>query len=187
MTGKTHVIAGLTTGVFLGLNAPQLIFAAFGALLPDIDHEHSTLGHHVPFISKHLSHRGFTHSIVFLLICTAISPYLGIGIMTHIILDTLNTVGVQMLWPLKKKIKIPVIAIHTGKIVEKILFILCIPLLAIGIGWYHYRFGILSIMEYTTVFWQTPDWMSDLAVQIQNFFMEGWEYVQQSTSQNYPG
>lgn len=159
MTGKTHIIVGLTTGIFLGLNAPQLIITAFGSLLPDIDHTQSAIGHYVPFIAKKLTHRGFTHSLIFLLICTALSPYLGIGVLTHIVLDTFNTVGIQMFWPHKKRIKIPIIAIHTGKIFEKALFVLCVPLLAISIGWYHYRFGICNIMHYTTIFWQIPEWM----------------------------
>lgn len=156
------MITGLTASVLLGFNAPQMIIATFGALLPDIDHTHSALGHYVPCISKRLVHRGFTHSLFFMLICLAISPYFGIGILTHIVLDIFNTVGVQLFWPWRQRIKFPIISIHTGKTFEDFLFVSCIILLAIGLGLYHYRFGILNVMQYTTIFWVIPPELKEM-------------------------
>lgn len=86
----------------------------FGSLLPDIDHPHSVLGRRVRFISvpihKYFGHRSITHSIIFLVICTylpiylgydAIGTGLGIGIISHILLDLLCPgSGVAFLYPL---------------------------------------------------------------------------------------
>ncbi|MBQ8135650.1 MAG: metal-dependent hydrolase [Clostridia bacterium] len=154
MTGKTHLAAGITTAVFLCCNIPQITIVALGAVLPDIDHEKSALGHYVPIISKHIHHRTVTHSIFFLLICSAISPYLGIGVLTHIILDMFNTRGIQLFWPLKKSIKVPIMSIHTGKKFESIIYVLCMLLLALGLGYYHYKVGILNIVNFTTITWK---------------------------------
>ncbi len=61
-------------------------------------------------IGRHASHRGFTHSILFLLLagCAAdmISPALGmscaVGILSHIVLDLFNKKTVRVLYPVKK-------------------------------------------------------------------------------------
>lgn len=33
MTGKTHIAAGVATGILLGCNIPQIVLVAFGAIL----------------------------------------------------------------------------------------------------------------------------------------------------------
>lgn len=84
-----------------------------GSLLPDIDHPQSVLGRRVRFISvpihKYFGHRSLTHSILFLVLCTylpiylgydAIGAGLGIGIISHILLDLLCPgSGVAFLYP----------------------------------------------------------------------------------------
>ena len=97
LKGKTHVLYGLTTGLALGMNLPQLTVLTLGALLPDIDHEKSAIGHYIPIISKHSHHRGFYHSALFAALCFVLSPYLGIGVLSHIVLDMFNVVGVELL------------------------------------------------------------------------------------------
>lgn len=78
MQGKTHMIVGVATAACLcvafpeGINIhgqtvlPQVagITVAMGSYLPDIDIEQSKLGQKYHFISKHLKHRGFTHTLV---------------------------------------------------------------------------------------------------------------------------
>lgn len=128
MTGRTHLVAGITTALLLMAPAPQAALICFGSLLPDIDHGGSKLGHLVKPLSKILKHRGFTHSLLFCAICTLINPYLGIGVLTHIFLDFLNPKGEELFWPFKASIKLPLLskAMKTGKGVEYFFLVLMI-------------------------------------------------------------
>lgn len=137
ITGKTHLMAGVTTALLLGTNTPEAILIGFGSLLPDIDHSGSKLGHLAKPISVILKHRGFTHSLLFCLICSIINPFIGIGVLTHLILDFLTPKGEQLLWPINKNIKLPFFSrfIKTGNIIEyiflAIMTIACIILVVL--------------------------------------------------------
>ena len=137
MTGKTHLVAGIATSLLLNVTAPETALIAFGSILPDIDHSGSRLGHMVKPISSLLKHRGFTHSFLFCLICSIINPFIGIGVLTHLILDFLTPKGEQLLWPINKDIKLPFFSrfIKTGNIIEyiflTIMTIACIILVVL--------------------------------------------------------
>lgn len=78
MQGKTHMTVGVVTMACCAVLYPEgitihnqdVLFtiagvtAAVGSYLPDIDIEQSKLGQKYHFISKHLKHRGFTHTLV---------------------------------------------------------------------------------------------------------------------------
>lgn len=78
MQGKTHMIVGVSSLCLLTYLYPDgisihnqsimpqvaLITAAVGSYLPDIDIPQSKLGQKYTIISKHLKHRGFTHTLV---------------------------------------------------------------------------------------------------------------------------
>lgn len=91
-----------------------MTFAAIGSLIPDIDHPQSALGRVLFFISHPLNrmfgHRTITHSLVvwlpFLLggFITDNLFWIGIGAISHIVIDALNTSGVQMFYPYSRKI-----------------------------------------------------------------------------------
>jgi membrane-bound metal-dependent hydrolase YbcI (DUF457 family) len=94
MEGRSHLLIGLTAGVVLdsvahitgdpllaakgitiGLIVNKVIYytmVGFGALLPDIDNAHSTLGHKLGWVSKEIQHiaghRTLFHSLLGLLI-----------------------------------------------------------------------------------------------------------------------
>ncbi len=94
MEGRSHLLIGLTAGVVLdsvvhitgdpllaakgitiGLLVNKIIYytmVGFGALLPDIDNAHSTLGHKFGWVSKQIQHlaghRTLFHSLLGLLI-----------------------------------------------------------------------------------------------------------------------
>ena len=78
MQGKTHMMVGVSSLVCMSIlfpkginiNGQDILFpiagvtAAIGSYLPDIDIQQSKLGQKYRFISKHLTHRGFTHTLV---------------------------------------------------------------------------------------------------------------------------
>ncbi len=98
----THILAGLTINKLLGLTNPLnnwLIIT--GSALPDID---NLLG---------LKHRTITHSLLMLI--TLISPPLGLGVLTHLVLDLLTITGCQLLWPKREWFIILGAPLRTGK------------------------------------------------------------------------
>ncbi len=132
VTGKTHIICGTTTmllmtvlnptGMTLGgqnfLPVVGMISVAAGSCTPDIDIPQSRLGRRFKFISKRLTHRGFTHSLVvpvmlaLIMFCLAyfrvpIIPDLllgfEVGYLAHIIADSCNKKGTPLLWPISSK------------------------------------------------------------------------------------
>lgn len=153
MTGKTHLTAGLVTALALGVNIPQMALIAVGSMLPDIDHAGSTFGKMIKPLSRRLRHRGFTHSLLFLVLMTLISPYIGIGILTHIALDLLNPKGVELLYPCKKNLKVPLISkfIKTNGIIENIIFVGLIVGAVLMIIFYEDLWGYGDIMKFTTL------------------------------------
>lgn len=153
MTGKTHAAAGIAAALALGANAPQIALITFGAILPDIDHSGSTLGRFVKPLSRKLKHRSFTHSLLFLFLTTLLSPYLGIGVLTHIVLDMLNPDGVKLFFPQKKKYKVPVISkfLKTGSSGEKVIFALLILMSAAMLVIYQDIWGYTNILKFTTL------------------------------------
>ena len=119
-----------------------LIAAAFGSLIPDIDHpkaflsrRHWTLQGTSHLIQIAFHHRGITHSILMLITTTAIGilalnklqidailaiPY-AIGYLSHLIADSFNPMGVKLFqpifqWTFKTKTKI-----QTGGITDRLL------------------------------------------------------------------
>ncbi|MBN1923996.1 MAG: metal-dependent hydrolase [Nanoarchaeota archaeon] len=90
----THVIFGLALSECLSLN---IFYVILGAVIPDFDY----------FFG--VGHRTVMHSLLFIIIISFLIYYknkrkgisLFIGFSSHLILDTLTTQGVMLLWPLK--------------------------------------------------------------------------------------
>lgn len=89
MTGRTHVAIAVAAALAVGvLGGPQsgsfVLASAIGALVPDLDNAHSTLGtdaklgwvHKIPGFGRH---RGFTHSLVFALAVYLVARVLAPG------------------------------------------------------------------------------------------------------------
>ncbi|MGN0474137.1 MAG: metal-dependent hydrolase [Acutalibacteraceae bacterium] len=122
MTGKTHMLAGACAALALQATGPEVVMAAFGALLPDVDTAQSAAGKYAGLFAKMLPHRGPTHSLVMLLISTFINPWLGLGVLTHIFLDMITAGGVKLLWPWGKRIRFPLAKyVSNSGIVENVL------------------------------------------------------------------
>lgn len=131
MTGKTHAACGVMTLIAITLCTKnyipvgeQILYPAIGLLsvtqgsyMPDIDLHRSRMGSRHKFISKMLTHRGITHTLlvpVLLLFamttCFSLHiPFLPdlifgfeVGWVAHIAADLCNRKGVPILWPLTR-------------------------------------------------------------------------------------
>jgi inner membrane protein len=124
MLGVTHVLFGLLVGTafaaWFGNNELFLLFAALGALFPDIDHPKSLLGRWVKPVSYFSKHRGFFHSVlggvfftvlldVFLRLIeqhnTNYPLVFFLGYLSHLLLDGSTKQGIFALWPTNIKFK----------------------------------------------------------------------------------
>ena len=123
MVKATHLAAGVAFAVVCSCDAPETILVCAGAVLPDIDTGSSFLGKKFRIFSKLLEHRTFTHSLIFCALAALISPYLFLGVLSHIIMDMCNPKGVQLFYPYGKNIKFPIInhLFNTGSKPEKVL------------------------------------------------------------------
>ena len=122
MVGKSHLLVGLTAGIVFDsvahISGPPLIgtnhitlalvidkalfyvMVAFGALLPDIDNAHSTLGKKLGWISKEIQHkfghRTLFHSLLGLVIGSALA--LGIQqLITYLLLSRGYTIPARVI------------------------------------------------------------------------------------------
>jgi len=135
MRGYTHMLAGLTVsgGYFLVTKQPVqpgiLAMAAVGSLLPDIDHEYSTISQEgvqvggikikplkpiAMLINKTFGHRTITHCFLgFAILALISSPLLFFdpmwwvafcffGIASHYITDAMTKSGLMLFYPFKK-------------------------------------------------------------------------------------
>lgn len=129
MNKTIHIATGLTLGITIAYNtnlSPSnylLCVAAttLGSLIPDIDTPYSYLGSRLKLISypiyKIFGHRTITHSLLTWTILLFASPIfnhgdmsdiaysilcvsLYVGILSHLLLDTISTSGVCLLYPL---------------------------------------------------------------------------------------
>jgi len=102
---------------------PMLVTCVPGALAPDIDLSQSSMGRKHAFLSKHLKHRGITHTllvpvilafltyfllsmgsstlttVIFTSLASLVAGY-NLGWLSHIAADLFNKKGVPILWPL---------------------------------------------------------------------------------------
>ena len=116
MKAPTHVMFGLLAGSYMG--ATSALPLVIGSLLPDIDHPRSTLGKFLP-IGYLIKHRTITHSILAAAIIWWIHPWVGVGYASHLLLDSLNPMGVPFLYPVSYRFNIT--RIRTGSGWEMIL------------------------------------------------------------------
>ena len=139
MTGKTHQLAGVATGVIVSQFVPtvkgKLLFVAgcwFGSLIPDIDHANSKISRMtilLHYLFAWCGHRTLTHSIVGVLLFSLIMIPLGvntatiglvIGYMSHLLMDSLTVAGIPLFYPHKKKYRL--MRIRTGSEGEVVVF-----------------------------------------------------------------
>lgn len=115
----------------LSWTATTFLAVTLGSLLPDIDTYKSWIGRRLWFISAPMQmvfgHRGVTHSLIAVLAMAALIYWWGhlggdlvlalaFGYLAHLAGDLVANSGVPLLWPLDKRISIPIIS--TGKASE---------------------------------------------------------------------
>lgn len=129
MMAPGHVAFGMVS--YLGLTSldgyqPSIfdyIGVVLGSLLPDIDHPGSRVGRTFPTVSNALAktfgHRGFTHSLIAVVLFMAVifqsiesmgeSQPLSIlvavciGYLSHVMADFCTVSGVPLLWPYRRR------------------------------------------------------------------------------------
>ena len=152
MKGKTHVILGTATLLAMAIKFPDginimdtnislypgLLTVSAGSYGPDIDLQQSHLGHKYKMISKHMKHRGITHTLLVPALCLSVMGLLikipiinsmifgfVFGWVIHIFADWFNGKGVPILWPLSsKKYHVPVVHFSAGTWKETIFMLL---------------------------------------------------------------
>lgn len=107
MTGRTHMLAGACLALALHASAPQMVLVTVGSVLPDVDTNRSIFGKYAWIFSYLLPHRGPTHGLLMLALATFIHPWLGLGVLTHVLLDMTTSSGVKLLWPYEKNYRLP--------------------------------------------------------------------------------
>jgi len=135
----THGISAFTAGYLITSDIQLSLYALLFGILSDLD-----------FIVG-IKHRSMTHSIVFLLSVSilsgmingsiAVSAFIGIGM--HIFLDMLTKQGVQLYWPLKKRVRIARLAYN--EILANYAIILASLIILIRL------FGIEAMSEFEKV------------------------------------
>lgn len=140
MNGQTHITIGIATGLAYALAAQSspeataliVAAAAVGSTLPDIDHPGSTVSRRAWPLRLGLfwlPHRGITHSLLIMgalmFLGLMYPPYplaLAFGYQSHIIADMMTKNGVQLLWPLRRRVGLPrAMSIKTGRFIEQLV------------------------------------------------------------------
>jgi len=106
MNLNSHILFALAVGVASvhDLNAAVLI--GIGAALPDLDREY-ILTNRIS-LAKHQLRRALFHNLFFALGVFLFNPYLGLGVVLHLMLDILTSPtdrGVELFFPLGRLIK----------------------------------------------------------------------------------
>lgn len=120
--------------------------AVLGSLFIDIDHRKSWISNKIPILADIMSgvfkHRGIVHTPIFIVIVSVILSVLNWswlheynylvpyfikgfipGMLSHLILDTLNVQGIMWLWPLSSK-RFHLLGIRTNSMMEGIVCLL---------------------------------------------------------------
>lgn len=139
MLFRTHLLFALFLSIiFWKINLFQnkvfLFVLIIAAIFSDIDFPKSRIGKKTGILSNVINlffgHRGFFHSMTFLIIFSVILLFLKIsfsiillffiGYLSHLFLDSLTLEGIYPFWPLKLRIRG---FIKTGGLLENLFFL----------------------------------------------------------------
>lgn len=118
MTGKTHLLGGLTTGLLITTDITSICCSMVGSILPDLDMK---LG---------IKHRTLTHTVWIAMLLAIINPYIALGVVSHILLDMCTKGGVKLFYPNEYKFRLPFAKyVKTNGYFEKFMRYLLIALI----------------------------------------------------------
>ena len=134
MLGRTHFLFGLLLGIlhyFSGAPFWTIFLIPIFSLLMDVDEKHSYVGRKAKVVGWAFMHRGFFHSIWFIilsvLIAREISNHLAASVLIayigHLLLDGVTKAGIRPFWPLRLRLSGPV---RVGKWEEHVFLILIV-------------------------------------------------------------
>ncbi|MGB9791866.1 MAG: metal-dependent hydrolase [Thermacetogeniaceae bacterium] len=144
----THAAGGLIAGYLATGSLSCGAVAAAAALLPDVESSKSFVGRKLPGVSHAgslvVGHRNATHSLLAALGVFLVGllfsktanfpvPFVWaafIGYLSHLILDTFNPAGVPWFWPLKIRLRIPIV--QTGGALERLIVFPALALLCVS-------------------------------------------------------
>jgi len=168
MLGKTHFAGGMAAGAGVGLvfNFPMEHFliccvaGGIGGLLPDIDSSTSTVTSHTgvagSVISRLFYNRGILHTPFIYAVINGILWYvlfqgtmysnMGVAVLgglfageiSHLLLDSLNHIGIMWLWPYPKRFSVLHVSSHglANTVLRYLLMAVCICIIVAKIGWF---------------------------------------------------
>lgn len=138
-TGSAYLICHHFFTSWTWMDIPTgLVIAMVGTLLPDLDCRTSTMGRILPFISiplgKMLGHRGALHSLLAafgLFYFTSQFHYqwacsLTFGFVLHLLGDACTKSGVNFLWPIKTKFRVPFTPASNAALENTLTWCLCL-------------------------------------------------------------
>ena len=108
-----------------------LLIVILSSMIADVDIKFSTLGRKTKIFAFAFKHRGFFHSLffgalLFMILYFAKTGFhfmFAIGYFSHLFLDSLSVSGIQLFWPLKKRVK-GFLKIKNGGFTETIISII---------------------------------------------------------------
>lgn len=104
MNLTTHAVLGFAIGLAVFHNFQAAVITALGALIPDLDREYLFVAKDK--IGRYQLHRSLFHNFFFLgFLFFAINPFLGVGALSHSLVDALTTPtdrGVELFFPLTR-------------------------------------------------------------------------------------
>lgn len=134
MNAGTHIVGGALVGALIAPDPLVIVAAAIAALVPDIDHPRSLISREAWMIPLHrlLKHRGVLHSVFaalcVLAVAVSIDPAYQVyslaacaGYVSHIALDMLTVSGVQLWWPIRRRVSL--LPIRTGGLGEGVVLL----------------------------------------------------------------
>jgi hypothetical protein len=100
---NTHILFGMAIGAILFNKLDLLVLVGIGAALPDLDREYILTNK--LSLAKHQLHRALFHNIFFVFGVFLLNYYLGIGVLSHILLDMMTSPadrGAEIFFPLDR-------------------------------------------------------------------------------------
>jgi inner membrane protein len=152
MIVSSHIALGVASwtalcrGEGLPLAEVDLLWAAVGALLPDLDHPSSWVGRRLRLVSVPVrllfGHRGLTHSLLAAAGGLALLHWQGldgkaaplvVGYLSHLAGDACTPSGVPLLWPARRCYSLKLF--QTGGLIEHTVILLVMVTTAWAWGW----------------------------------------------------